>query len=68
MHRPCPCVQLLPGVKVHKGFLNQFASLTTEADSQDENITAALLDLSGGQQPWRVVVSGERGWGRGWGI
>lgn len=58
---PYSCaLQLLPGVSVHRGFLNQMSSLTTTPDNQGDNITAVLLELSGGQTPWRVVVSGER--------
>ncbi len=50
--------QFVPGVKVHRGFLNQFSSFTTDPRRQEDNMTAVLLSLSGGAQPWRVVVSG----------
>jgi hypothetical protein len=53
-----PLPQLLPGVKVHRGFLNQ-ANSFIEADHPEHNLTAVVEDLSGGQQPWRVVVTGE---------
>ena len=51
-------LQLIPGVKVHRGFLNQLSSLTTDPADSDHNITAVLLKLSNGTQPWRVVVAG----------
>lgn len=57
------------GVGVHQGFLNQFESLTDAAPSAEENITAVVLDLSGGLIPRRVVAAGEErflffwGWG-----
>lgn len=47
------------GVGVHQGFLNQFESLTDAAPSAEENITAVVLDLSGGLIPRRVVAAGE---------
>ncbi|KFM28731.1 Lipase [Auxenochlorella protothecoides] len=46
------------GVGVHQGFLNQFESLTDAAPSAEENITAVVLDLSGGLIPRRVVAAG----------
>ncbi|KAL4443454.1 hypothetical protein ABPG75_011191 [Micractinium tetrahymenae] len=49
---------VLPGVKVHRGFLNQFSSLTTSPDSDANNITAVLLRLSGGQSPENLLITG----------
>ncbi|GAB4818528.1 hypothetical protein N2152v2_005574 [Parachlorella kessleri] len=56
--RPGNLSELIPGVKVHRGFLNQLSSLTTDPADSDQNITAVLLNLSNGTQPWRVVVAG----------
>eukprot|EP00887_Chlorella_sp_A99_P006566 scaffold3.g6566.t1 len=56
--RPGNLSALLGQVKVHRGFLNQFSSLTTGANRQEENITAALLSLSGGTPPAQLVVAG----------
>jgi hypothetical protein len=97
--RPGNLSDLIPGVRVHRGFLNQFEALTTKADSggrrlhrssfkgdrccfsnptpcpvpvlahyvlslwgclpaEANNITAALLKLSGGQAPQRVISAG----------
>jgi len=53
-------LQLVPGVKVHRGFLNQFASLTTSPENDQSNMTAAVLNLTGGVEPWRVIVTGVR--------
>lgn len=46
------------GVAVHQGFLNQFQSLTDAAPRPEENITAVVLDMSGGLVPRRVVAAG----------
>ncbi|KAL4422239.1 hypothetical protein ABPG77_009714 [Micractinium sp. CCAP 211/92] len=56
--RPGNLSAVLPGVKVHRGFLNQFASLTTSPDSDANNITAVLLRLSGGQTPENLLITG----------
>lgn len=55
----CLLLQLIPDVEVHRGFYNQFASLTSLASEPKDNITAAILELSAGAEPWRVVVGGE---------
>ncbi|KAI7840420.1 hypothetical protein COHA_005851 [Chlorella ohadii] len=56
--RPGNLSGVIPGVKVHKGFLNQHDSFTTKPKSDQENITAVLLGLSGGTQPQRIVAAG----------
>ena len=36
--RPGNLSDLIPGVRVHRGFLNQFEALTTEADSGAQSL------------------------------
>lgn len=47
-------------VLVHEGFYAQFSSVTVAAASSDPsaNITAAILSLSGGVTPRRILVTG----------
>lgn len=51
-------LEMFEGVEVHRGFLNQFNSLTDGAESPETNITAIILGMSGGITPRRVVTSG----------
>ncbi|PSC68968.1 alpha beta-hydrolase [Micractinium conductrix] len=56
--RPGNLSAVFPGVRVHRGFLAQGASLTTEPKSAAQNVTAALLALSGGTAPQHLIVAG----------
>ncbi|PRW39229.1 solute carrier family 40 member chloroplastic [Chlorella sorokiniana] len=56
--RPGNLSGIIPGVKVHKGFLNQFESFTTKPESDQSNITAVLLGMSAGTPPQRIVAAG----------
>lgn len=51
--------QFFPDVQLHTGFLESLQSVTENAKTPAENITAVLNELSGGDtQPSRVLVSG----------
>lgn len=50
--------QMAGDVQIHAGFLNQFESLAIRPDRPEDNITAAMYALSGGQEPKRVTCSG----------
>lgn len=51
-------LDMFEGVEVHRGFTNQFNSLTDGAEGADTNITAVILEMSGGRQPRRLVAAG----------
>jgi hypothetical protein len=58
-----PAAQLaavLPGVEVHRGFLNEFNRLAAPANPPPGqlNLTSALDQISGGAAPRIVVASG----------
>lgn len=45
-------------VQIHRGFYNQFKSLTQSATNDAQNITHQILALSGGQTPRRMLIAG----------
>jgi hypothetical protein len=49
------------GVRVHKGFWQQFKSLTFASDTSEHNMWDMMDTLSGGQQPKFVTVEGAHG-------
>lgn len=55
-----PQVPGIANAHVHRGFLNQFKSLTVSApsDSPSANLTAAILSCSNGTVPTRILVAG----------
>lgn len=45
-------------VQIHRGFYNQFKSLTQSATDDSRNITYQILELSGGRSPRRMLIAG----------